>query len=95
MFEIMIDLTHVVLAGVCVFMFALCWTDRIRANRQETRLIKALLSKDAEEYQKSLVTPSDKMKELKAEAKLAQDISEMAILQKQQSSIDTGITDIG
>jgi hypothetical protein len=68
----MIDLAHMALIGICLFLIALNLTDRRRAGKREDQLVKAVMANNLTEYHHSLVTPKDRIREMKTESQLAE-----------------------
>jgi flagella basal body P-ring formation protein FlgA len=66
------DIAHIVLAAGCAILCIMYQIERCRAEKRETNLIKALLSDSAQEYADSHNTVKERIKEIKAESKLAE-----------------------
>ncbi len=67
-----IDLAHCTLAAFNIVLLVMYFMERRRAAKQETLLIKAVLSETPQEFNQALETSKDRIKEMTAESKLAE-----------------------
>lgn len=67
-----------ILGGMVLILIVIGQIERHRAAKRETQLIKAIIAKNLPEYTQSLEDSKSRIKEAKAESKLAEKALELA-----------------